>query len=168
MDRIAMRVYLPLTWATLGGVAAAGRLDPPRLGFAVTPALREWYASGDSEELEYVALTDAAGESLRVLSVEPGAPGRRVVLAVDVADAEVELAPGHHPAAVTVIGSIPRSGFASVHVDDPRVADEVASAAALVRAADAGDPDARFVVDGIQDHELQWYAIEEIEALLRN
>ena len=36
--------------------------------FAVTPALRERYASGDLEELEYVAMTHAARASLRLLS----------------------------------------------------------------------------------------------------
>jgi hypothetical protein len=163
-----MRVYLPLTWATLTEAAAVGRLDPPLLGFAVTPALREWYASGDSEELEYAALTDAAGESLRMLAAEPGVPRRRVVLAADVADSEVKLAPERHPAALTVTGPVDGSAFAAVHVDDPLVAGEIAAAAAVVTAADAGDNDARFVVDGIQDHELQWYAVEEISDLLRS
>ena len=32
--------------------------------YAVTPALREWYAEGDAEELEYAALQEAARASL--------------------------------------------------------------------------------------------------------
>src|SRR5256714_4963455 len=51
---------------------------------AVTPALREWYAEGDEEELEYVAFTRAAQAALRLLRHDPGAPRRRVVVSVDV------------------------------------------------------------------------------------
>jgi Family of unknown function (DUF6912) len=52
-----MRVYLPMTLAELGSALVAGQVGPaPVVGFAVTPALREWYASGDLEELEYMAM----------------------------------------------------------------------------------------------------------------
>ncbi len=54
-------------------------------GYAVTPALREWYSSGDIEELEYVAMMHAARESLRLLAADPASPRRRVVLAAEVA-----------------------------------------------------------------------------------
>jgi hypothetical protein len=33
-------------------------------------------------------------------------------------------------------------------------------------AADAGDQDARFVVDGAEGHELMWYAVQELPYLL--
>jgi hypothetical protein len=36
----------------------------------------------------------------------------------------------------------------------------------VLGAADAGDDDARFVVDGAEDHELLWYATQEIQGLL--
>ncbi|MEV1204656.1 DUF6912 family protein, partial [Microbispora rosea] len=66
-----MRVYLPSTIPALARVVAAGELGPaPLTGFAVTPALIEWYASGDTEELEYVALTEAARGSLRMLAAD--------------------------------------------------------------------------------------------------
>ncbi|MDG4862190.1 hypothetical protein P8605_29015, partial [Streptomyces sp. T-3] len=84
-----MRVYVPLT---LGGLAAAhraGELGPgPLTAYAVTPALREWYVSDDIEELEYAALSRAAAASLRLLAGDPASSRRRVVLAVDVPDAE--------------------------------------------------------------------------------
>jgi hypothetical protein len=35
-----------------------------------------------------------------------------------------------------------------------------------LRAADAGDEDARFVVDSVEDHELAWYAAQEIGVLV--
>src|SRR3989442_12090545 len=105
-----MRVYLPGTLPALATVL--GRADvgePPLRGFAVTPALREWYASGDLEELEYVAMAQAARESLRLLADDPQAPRRRVVLAADVPDEQIShnggfdeptLAEGRAPAAV--------------------------------------------------------------------
>lgn len=160
-----MRVYLPLTYVSLREATAAGRLQPPLLGFAVTPGLREWYASGDAEELEFAAMTDAAGESLRRLAEDSSCARRRVVLAVDVSDADVRPAPDRHPAAVLVSAAVPRSGWASVHVDDDSALEDLAAAAALVPAADAGEAAARFVVEGIEDHQLQWYAIQEIEYL---
>src|SRR5260370_23775037 len=79
-----MRVYLPTTLAALGSALVAGQIGPaPVTGFAVTPALREWYASGDLEELEYVAMMQAARASLRMLHADTKAPRRRVVLAAD-------------------------------------------------------------------------------------
>ena len=56
--------------------------------FTVTPALREWYAQADLEELEYAALTHAARASLWLLLADPDAPRRRVVLAADVPDGQ--------------------------------------------------------------------------------
>src|ERR1043166_6103660 len=51
---------------------------------AVTADLREWYAEGDEEELEYVAFTRAAQGALRLLRHDPKAPRRRVVVSADV------------------------------------------------------------------------------------
>ena len=55
-----------------GRALQAGQVGPgPLPGFAVTPALREAYASGDAEELEYAALTEAARASLRLIAADP-------------------------------------------------------------------------------------------------
>jgi len=70
-----------------GRSARARRVEPgpgPAARYAVTPALREAYASGDEEELEYAALTEAARASLRMLAGNPAAPPRRVVLAAEI------------------------------------------------------------------------------------
>src|ERR1700759_3312454 len=123
-----MRVYLPLTIVGLREAVVTGVLTAPRLGFAVTPALREWYASGDTEELEYAALTDAAGESLRLLAADAQAPPRPVLGAADVADAAARPTPDRHPAALIVAVDVPLTDVASVHVDDPGVAADVAIA----------------------------------------
>ncbi|MYR55230.1 hypothetical protein GTY54_02875, partial [Streptomyces sp. SID625] len=60
----------------------------------------------------------------------------------------------------------PLAKAAAVHVDaDDAVADVTAAAGAL-GAADTGDDDAQFVVDGAEDHELLWYATQEIPNLI--
>ena len=71
-----VRVYLPATVPMLAAMRESGRLgDGPAVAHAVTPALREWYAEGDEEELEYVAFTRAAQASLLLLPATPRRPG---------------------------------------------------------------------------------------------
>ncbi len=161
-----MRVYLPATLPALAEALAAGSIGPaPLTGFAVTPSLVEWYASGDAEELEYVALTEAARGSLRLLDGEPAAPRRRVVLAVDVADADVRFLPDLDRAAVRVGVPVPLRAVASGHVDDVAAESAVAAAAEAVIAADLGSEDAQFTVDEAEGWELQWYARQELAGL---
>ena len=172
-----VRVYVPSTLPDLSGrvrLDATGRPDPGAavadagsVGFAVTAGLREWYRDGDLEELEYVALTRAARGSLRLIA-SSGLLGaqRRVVLAVDVSDADVVAAPHIDLAAVRVGAVVLVEAVAAVHVDDPAASADVEAAARLVDAAEAGDDDARFVLEGLDDHELQWYATQELGALV--
>jgi hypothetical protein len=54
---------------------------------------------------------------------------------------------------------------AAIHVDGAGAANEVAAAADVVEEALAGDPDAQFTVDGAEDHELEWYAVSELDQL---
>jgi hypothetical protein len=163
-----MRVYLPATLSGLAELHKTGRLTPaPLTAYAVTPALREWYTEGDSEELEYAALTDAARASLHLLVDSPEAPRRRVVIAAEVPDAQaVPMHDPSQPGLVRVTSEVPLSWVASLHVDDPEALDEVALAVVLLGAAEAGDEDAAFTVDGIDDHELLWYATQELPDLL--
>jgi hypothetical protein len=164
-----MRVYVPSNLSALREMVAAGGLGPaPVLAFAVTPALREWYTDGDIEELEYAAMMDAARASLRMLEADPGAPPRRVVLAVDVPDGEVAPAPEFERAAVQVAAVIPLRKVAAVHMDAAGAEGAVRDAVAAIAKADLGDDDARFIVDGVEDHELQWYATQEIPHLLND
>jgi hypothetical protein len=159
-----MRVYLPSTLAALADTLDKGELGPPPLrAFAVTPSLREAYATGDEEELEYVAMLAAARQSLRLLDADLAAPRRRVVLAADVPGDEVSWsAYDDEPAAVVIAGPVPLTSVASGHVDALEAVDDVAAAAAAVAAADAGDEDAEFTVDGAEGHELAWYATQEL------
>jgi hypothetical protein len=159
-----MRVYLPYTLPALAGLLdgpAAG--SGPVRGYAVTPALREWYSSGDEEELEYVAMTQAARASLRLLHADPDAPPRRVVLAAEVPDDLVTGSGGFDdPALVQVSVQVGLADVASGHIDDPRAEADVLAAVAALPDADSGDEDARFTVDGAEGHELLWYATQEL------
>ncbi|MGW5861781.1 DUF6912 family protein [Streptomyces sp. NPDC055239] len=159
-----MRVYVPLTLSSLAEVYKAGELGPgPLTAYAVTPALREWYASDDIEELEYAALGRAALSSLRLIAGDAGAARRRVVLVADVADGAVD--PGDQGAGadelgvgeVRVTGALGMKKVAAVHVD---AEDAVADVAAAV------DGDAGALVDGVEDHELLWFATQEIPGLI--
>jgi hypothetical protein len=173
-----MRVYLPATLPLLAAAHAAGSLQFDDAGsgglpvdvdgfvaHAVTPAVREWYVDGDVEELEYVAMTDAAQASLRLLAADPDAPRRRVVLAADVPDAVVGPAGGEHRSGVVVRGGLALADVASVHVDEAGVEPTVAAAVAALPAADAGDDDALFALDEAEANDLLWYDVTEIPDL---
>lgn len=160
-----MRVYVPVTLPILAALFRDGQIGPaPVGGYAVTPALREWYASGDLEELEYVAMTQAAKASLRMLRADPQAPPRRAVVAADVADELVAEAGGFdEPALVKIAIAVPASSVVSGHIDDPVATADVRAAIEALPAADAGDDDGRFTVDSADGHELMWYAAQELQ-----
>jgi hypothetical protein len=54
---------------------------------------------------------------------------------------------------------------AAIHVDGAGASDEIGAAVDVVEEALAGDPDAQFTVDGAEDHELEWYAVSELDQL---
>ncbi|MCM6775714.1 hypothetical protein NDR87_18275 [Nocardia sp. CDC159] len=151
--------------------------------FAVTPALREAYASGDDEELAEVAMGEAARAALRLLADEREAalasadadedddnPAyhspvyRRAVIAADIADAA--LRPDLDDAVVRLSAPIAYHQIASVHVDLAEAEPAVAKAVDVIDAADLGDPDAEFVLGDAEDHQLAWYAAQELPFLL--
>jgi hypothetical protein len=162
-----VRVYVPATVPMLAALRASGQLgDGPTTAHAVTPALREWYAEGDEEELEYVAFTRAAQGALQLLRHDPAAPRRRVVVSADVPSTalilqDVELG----SSTVRLRQPVSLKEVASIHVDGADAAEQVAAAADVVEEALAGDPDAQFTVDGAEDHELEWYAVSELDDL---
>jgi hypothetical protein len=159
-----MRVYLPATLPALADLLRTGAIGPaPVTGFGVTPALREWYASGDLEELEYVAMTHAARASLRLLLSHPDAPRRRVVLAADVPDEQVGRDGGFdEPTVVVISAPVPLRRVVSGHIDDLLAVSDVSAAVAALPVADKGDGDAQFVVDSAEGHDLLWYATQEL------
>jgi hypothetical protein len=162
-----VRVFLAATLPAVAGLLRAGEFVPPAArGYAVTPALREWYASGDIEELEYAAMTHAARQALRLLAADPAAPRRRVVLAAEIpAERVTTNVDGSDPAQVAILGSVQLRDVVSGHVDDAAASNEIAAAVEALAAADAGDDDARFAVDAAEGHELAWYATQELADL---
>lgn len=162
-----MRVYLPSTLTVLRILLDSGTIaGAPLPAYAVTPALREWYAEGGDEELEYAALTLAARASVRLIDADLDAVRRRVVVVADVPDGDVLPVPQVDRAAVRVGSDVPLRLVQAVHVDDPAAIDDVTVAADAVVEADLGSEDAAFRIEQAEGHELQWYATQEIGPLL--
>ena len=164
-----MRVYVPATVAMLSTLVKAGEVAAVNsTAFALTPALRESYSTGDAEELEYAAMLDAARASLRLLSMEletdPLARPRRAVIAADLDD--VTLRPDLDYAVVRLAGPVTMKQVASIHLDNEAAEDAVRRASAVIDAADMGDPDAEFTLGDAEDHELAWYAPQELSFLI--
>ena len=163
-----MRVYIPFTLRLLEVACHAGELGPaPLTAYAVTPALREWYAGGDDEELEYAAMAQAARASVGLIAADPDAARRRVVIACEVgavppADGTVELGDARFEMHVV----IPWSKVAAVHVDAAGAAEVIGKAADSWDAASNGDEDAVFALDSCEGEDLLWYATQEIPDLL--
>jgi len=162
------RVYLPATLAVLARLGTEPYTLPADVNaHAVTPSLREWYAEGDEEELEYIAFTRAAQESLLLLCQDASTPRRRAVIAVDISDAAISAAADVlGSSAVRLTPAITLTDVAAIHVDSLDVVADIAAAAEASKAALAGDDDAQFVVDGAEDHELEWYDVSELDQLL--
>jgi hypothetical protein len=163
----SIRVYLPATLAVLAGLRAEGvlRVADGSAGpaHAVTPQLREWYAEGDEEELEYAAFTRAAQAALDLLHADPAAARRRVVVAADVPRAGVRVAvPELGQSLVDLPGPVRLEQVVSIHVDAAEAERDVAAAAEAVGRAADGDEDAQFTVDAAEDHELEWYDVSEL------
>ena len=157
------RVYVPTTWSGLRQVVTADGIGPaPFFGHAVTRALRAAWPDGGDEELEYAATTAAARTSLGLLTDDD--PPRRVVLAVD-AETVIE-ADEEDPTVVEVGEVVPMRLVAAVLVDTADAADDVSAAQGAWAAALGGDPDAEAAVDRSQDHDLAWFAVQEIGELL--
>jgi hypothetical protein len=151
---VSERVYLPLTATTLREARSRGSFGPaPLAGHAVTPAVAA--ALDDDEEREYAALTAAALAAVALLT--PGEPPLRLVAAVDVPSWEP--APDGDPTAVRLPHEVPWKRLAAVLADSPDAAGTVTAA------RDAGDED-EATLEACLDHELGWFAVQEVEALL--
>jgi hypothetical protein len=162
-----VRVYIPATLAMLQQLVAEQTLHA-RSGtaFAVTPTLRESYAEGDDDELAEVALREAALASLRLLAGEgqSGMPPRRAVIEAEVDD--VTARPDLDDAVVRLAGPVAFDEVIAAYVDNADAEAAVLPAIEAVDDADLGDEDAEFVVGDAQDHDLAWYASQELPFLL--
>jgi hypothetical protein len=169
-----MRVYIPATLAMLVQLVADGSLRAVSgTAFAVTPALRESYAHGDDEELAEVALGEAALASLRLLGAATAStagsagetlPTRRAVLVAEVEPVTVR--PDLDAAVVRLSGSVAIGDVVAAYVDNAAAEPAVLAAVAAIDDADLGDEDAELTVGDAQDHDLAWYATQELPFLL--
>jgi hypothetical protein len=162
-----MHVYIPATLAMMQQLVADGSLWPVNgTAFAVTPTLRESYAEGDDDELAEVALQEAALASLRLLAddMDDNLPPRRAVLAAEIED--VKYRPDLDDAVVRLGGPIAMDQVVAAYVDNVAAEPAVTAAIAVIDAADLGDEDADLVVGDAQDHDLAWYASQELPFLL--
>jgi hypothetical protein len=134
--------------------------------FAVTPTLRESYAEGDDDELAEVALREAAMASLRLLAAENSdeLPPRRAVLVAEVDG--VTIRPDLDDAVVRLAGPIDIADVIAAYVDNAGAESAVTAAVEVVDSADLGDEDAELTVGDAQDHDLAWYATQELPFLL--
>jgi hypothetical protein len=132
-----VRIYVPASIELLTALVAHGHCSGST-GFAVTPEFRSAHADvSDEEELEFLAMTSAAAESLAQHS------GRRVVLAVDMPTESVSF-DSEADGRVTFPDGIERPLVASAHVD--------------LDTETESDADAS---------ELLWFANQEFETLLQ-
>jgi len=151
-------------------LVADGSLWPVNgTAFAVTPTLREAYAEGDDDELAEVALREAALASLRLLAADAGETlPRRAVLAaeVDLGESGAKCRPDLDVAVVRLGAPVAIDHVIAAFVDNADAEPAVAAAIAVIDAADLGDEDADLVVGDAQDHDLAWYANQELPFLL--
>lgn len=160
-----VRVYIPGTITVLRELNEAGEFKPLNgTAFALTPALRESYTSGSAEDLEYVAMADAARASLRLIGDDPDTMRRRVVVAADLET--VTPRPDLDNSVVRIAGPVRLKDIRAIHVDATEAEAAVGAAVLVIDAADMGDEDAEFALGDVEDHELAWYATQELPFLL--
>ncbi|MDT5137209.1 MAG: hypothetical protein QOD58_1471 [Mycobacterium sp.] len=162
-----IHVYIPATLAVLRQLVADGSFSPLNgTAFAVTPKLRESYAEGDDDELAEVALREAALASLRLLAADlgEGLPPRRAVLAAEVEDARYR--PDLDDAVVRLAAPVAMDQVVAAYVDNVAAEPAVTAAIEAIDAADLGDEDADLIVGDAADHDLAWYATQELPFLL--
>ena len=175
MGAPAIQVYIPATLAMLQQLVSDGSLWPANgTAFAVTPRLREAYAEGDDDELADVALREAALASLRLLAAHEAEEAdqtprpRRVVLSaeVDLDESGVKFRPDLDDAVVRLGAPVAIDQVIAAYVDNSGAEGDVTRALAVIDAADLGDEDADLIVGDAQDHDLAWYANQELPFLL--
>jgi hypothetical protein len=158
-----VRVYVPSSSDRLDEVVEHGLRPAPFLAHAVTDAMRELWPDGGEEDWEYAAAAAAAHASIGLL--DHGEAPRRVVVVADVPSVR-PMRSADDPTVVEVPEAVPFRRVAAVLADDDGAREDVAAAVRLWSAAQEGDADAVRAVERCQDHELGWWATQEIGELL--
>ena len=164
------RVYVPATFGMLTELKENGKLAARSgWGFAVTPALQEFYTEGDEEEIAYSAYQEAAMSSLRLLAIgdETEFPHRRVVISLDVTIECVHPQPDMGEAVVKLEPAIfTPEQLAAIHVDIEESEEATKKAVELIDAADLGDEDAELAVGDALDNFMAFYDPSELPFLV--
>lgn len=165
-----MRVYIPATFEMLKELSDTGAVHARSgWGFALTPALREFFIEGDDEDLSEIAFDDASRASLRLLAIgdETAFPHRRVVISTDVADSAVSLESDMGESVVKLNpAAIQLQDVAAIHVDVESSENATAAAIEAIDSADLGDEDAELKVGDALDNFLAWYDPSELNILV--
>lgn len=165
-----MRVYIPATFCTLRGLNESSVITARSgYGFAVTPALREYYTEGDDEEIAHAAFQDAAEASIRLLAVgdEEQFPYRRVVVSVDVDEKNITFVPENGESVVKLTPAhINLVDVAAIHIDVESSEPDTKAAIEVIDASDLGEEDAELTVGDAQDNFMAWYDPEELPFLV--
>ncbi len=166
-----MRVYLPATFGMLRELAETSQLHARSgYGFALTPALKEFYLEGDDEEIAEFAFDDAARASLRLLAIgdETTFPHRRVVISVDVPDTNITLEPQNGESVVKLDPAlITFDQVAAIHIDVETSEAATKAAIEVIDEADLGDEGAELTVGDALDNFLAWYDPSELDVLVQ-
>ena len=112
-----------------------------------------------------LALADVKADKLDSVRKEVEALGRKATTVV--ADVEgVTARPDLDDAVVRVSDAVSLKDVVAVYVDNAAAESAVKAAVDVVDAADLGDEDAELTVGDVQDHDLAWYATQELPFLL--
>lgn len=169
-----MRVFIPATHSMLADFARDSAM-PIRSGvvFGLTQAVRDFYTSGDDEELEYTAFLDAARASLRLLATEDesGAqeafPDRRVVISADIPDDNLAADPVSGDSVLRVSpAQLKLPQLRAIHVDDEAAEEKTRKAKECIDAADLGDEAAELALGDCEDQLMSWYDSKELGVLV--
>lgn len=157
------RAYVPATLAVLARVVATGELGPvPLRAHAVTAELRDDLSSAGEDEWEYAALSSASLDSIGMLSESDRAC--RVVIAVD-APGVLSLR-GRKSSLVEISQVVTIAQIAAVHVDSEEAETDVAQARSKWLAEGRDSAGTEAAAARCLDHELGWYATQEIGDLI--
>jgi hypothetical protein len=158
---MSTRIYLPSSITGLNEMLLSGGVGPvPLHAHAVTDDVRAALPDAAEEEWEYAVLNAAAQESVGLLTEDD--PPRRVVVVAEVGS----VTPGSDGSLVEVNEVVPLRQVVAIHADGDDAAEVVAAARAAWHDAEAGDEAAVAVVERCLDHELGWFATQEIGDLV--
>jgi hypothetical protein len=160
---VSARVYLPTTLTLLRSLLASGVVATASTrGHAVTDAVRRALPDADEEDLEYVACSAAAQESVALL--RPEERPRRAVLAVDVPAPQGTDDPDD-PTSVLLLDEVRTRQVAALLLDSPDAGRVVGTARDALL---TGSSEAALLLELCLDHELGWWAAQEIAGLLED